>query len=111
MSIIIEGMEMPKDGRLLISIHSDGCVYQSVYDMGFEKVDCAKAKELPPHGRLKDADALIDMINQSITEQEKVYNSIKEDPIGKHGMWIDIMHDKRIISILEDAPTIIEAEE
>ena len=88
MSIIIHGMDMPKDGRLLISIHSDGCVYRSVYDMGFEKVDCAKAEELPPHGRLIDADALID-------------NCMKED-----GFLAEMLFRK-----VSNAPTIIEAEE
>jgi hypothetical protein len=68
-------------------------------------------EELRPHGRLIDADELIEQINQSIAEQEKVFDSIKEDPIGKQSVWVDIMHDERIVRILRDAPTIIEAEE
>lgn len=86
MSILIKGMKMSKDGRLLISIHPDGCVYRSVYDMGFEKVDCVKAKELPPHGRLIDADAL----------------KVMMPTIGDEYLYAREM--------IEEAPTIIEEE-
>lgn len=89
MSILIKGMEMPKDGRLLISIHPDGCVYRSVYDMGFEKMDHAAAKELLSHGRLIDADALLnDKGVAQIIQSDKFYHE----------------------AAIQYAPTIVEAE-
>lgn len=80
------------------------------HEEGQRDADCPLG-ELPPHGRLIDADALVEQINQSIAEQEKVFDSIKEDPIGKQSVWVDIMHDERIVRILRNAPAIIEAEE
>ena len=93
MSLIIEGIEMPKDGRLLISIHSDGCVYRSVYDMGFEKVNSAKAKELPPHGSLIDTDTLKLTFSDGINEDGVLYVPFRD-----------------IAKSIENAPIIIEAE-
>lgn len=60
MSILIKGMEMPKDGRITLQIGADGAVYKVIscaiiaekYEKNLEVV------ELPPHGRLIDADAL-----------------------------------------------------
>lgn len=91
MSIIIKGVDMPKDGRLLISIHSDGSVYQSVYDMGFEKVDYAKAKELLPHGDLIDAE-----------EEMRLMQSYDYDTYDDYS---------RAFDMLANAPTIVEREE
>ena len=90
MSIIIKGMKMPKDGRLLISIHPDGCVYRSVYDMGFEKVDCAKAKELPLHGDLIDAE-----------EEMRLMQSSDYDTYDDYS---------RAFDMLDNAPIVIEEE-
>ena len=55
MSIIIKGMKMPKhDGEILcIEIYPDGTVCM---DMDLQCRKIAEAKELPPHGRLIDAE-------------------------------------------------------
>lgn len=105
-------MKLPKEGRITIEIGSDGAVYSvTKRDIWSEKYESDfPAYEIPPHGKLKDADALINTINQSVIEQERVFNSIK-DPMEKLSIRIDMMHDKRIVRILENAPTIIEAEE
>ena len=63
MSILIEGMEMPKDGFVTITVTHDGRVVgNSKKESGkFEYLyneDIAKAVPVPPHGRLIDADAL-----------------------------------------------------
>ena len=51
MSILIKGLEMPKDGcHHLVYIYADGTVLS-----GREH----KAVSVPPHGRLIDADALV----------------------------------------------------
>ena len=50
MSILIKGVEMPKDGELLcINIHPDGKVCINL-DLECEKV--GEAIPVPPHGRL-----------------------------------------------------------
>lgn len=55
MSVIIKGMEMPKDGeRLCIDIHPDGKVS---YNLDLKCKQVATAASIPPHGRLIDADA------------------------------------------------------
>ena len=54
MSILIKGMEMPTNGELLcINIYPDGKV---CIDLDLECKQIATAVELPPHGRLIDAD-------------------------------------------------------
>ena len=95
MSIIVKGMKMPKEGRLLVSIHSDGCVYQSVYDMGFEKVNQAVATELPPHGRIIDADAL---------HYSRIRMCHEDGTVGGYNAVV-------MSAEIKDAPTIIDVEE
>lgn len=64
MSLLINGMEMPKDGFITITVTSDGRVIgNSKKENGkFEYLgneDIAKAVSVPePHGRLIDADEL-----------------------------------------------------
>lgn len=52
MSILIEGMEMPKVGIKIITIYADGKV---LYDGDYIKAVSVQE----PHGRLIDADALL----------------------------------------------------
>lgn len=67
MSILIKGMEMPKQGRVTLQIGADGAVYvvnkceitAEKYEKNFEVL------EVPPHGRLIDADALMKSINDA----------------------------------------------
>ena len=61
MSILIKGMEMPKEKKITLTIFPDGRVYENHGERlwGHGK-DCIpwKAVPVPPHGRLIDADAL-----------------------------------------------------
>lgn len=84
--IIIKGMEMPKDGRIIIQIGSDGAVYfvEKCTIMAEKYEKSSHAIQLPPHGRLGDLDALQD-------EFKKFHD-------GKRSMLIDT------------APTIVPAE-
>lgn len=98
MSILIKGMEMPKkalnihdkpiDTETIISIKSDGSVRWMRGGFEYVSMPEAKAYELPPHGRLIDADALM--------------SEIKDFPYGYRGM---------IANTVANMPTIIEAEE
>ena len=92
MSILIKGMEMPKrclDCPFLITRDNDDCILQSdETNAKFEGWDDMKAScpliELPPHGRLIDADAIQD------------YNV---ETFGQR------------LLIIDTAPTVIEAED
>ena len=57
MSIIIEGIKMPKEGNYeaRLNVNRDGTALLFLYG------ECGghAAKEIPPHGRLIDADALM----------------------------------------------------
>ena len=92
MGIYINGMEMPKEGTVMV-VDSTGQVWINQWPTrGYTRIDKVKAVELPPHGRLKDADALIvDLMDR-----------------GVEGLQMDDWYE--IQQSVEDAPTIIEAE-
>ena len=83
MSILIKGMEMPMErGSFTLTIKYNGMVLDT--ETG---IQVAEAHELPPHGRLIDADAL-----------EAEFDKL-------------IVHDNWYYNALHHAPTIIPAEE
>lgn len=95
MSIIIKGMEMPKEGFVELAVHWDGLVQQTGQTQRIDGKDYYspyigvrpteyEAIELPPHGRLIDGDKLAAQC---------------DDP--HWCVWL---------SEILDAPTIIEAE-
>ena len=60
MSILIKGMEMPKDEEMLcINIYPDGKV---CINLDLECKRIANAVPVPPHGRLIDADEYVPCI-------------------------------------------------
>lgn len=69
MSIIIEGIKMPKEGNYSarLNVCRDGTALLFLYG------ECGghEAKELPPHGRLIDADALIRKAEDVISYDDK----------------------------------------
>lgn len=94
MSVLLMGMELPKDGFITITVTSDGRVVgNSKKENGkfeyLDNEDIAKAVPVPEHGRLIDADALI--------EQCHGHNS-------QRTIWGEIEY------LVDDAPTIISAE-
>lgn len=59
MSVLIKGMEMPKDGTYnIVYIYSDGRVSMPFWGKGMRIVSGITAVPVPPHGRLIDADKL-----------------------------------------------------
>ena len=93
MSVILKGIDMPKDGKsICITIWSDGIVYARDVEED-ETIDAeAEAIQIPKgHGRLIDASELI-----------KSY--MRGTKTG-----IDDFYDT--IDIIDNAPTILEAEE
>ena len=82
MGVYIKGMEMPKNIGVSVTIYPDGRVIRY---LGYgAKEQLGTAVSVPPHGRLKDADAL----------------TFEDDYYG----W----RDKKVVKA---APTIIPAEE
>lgn len=93
MSILIKGMEMPKNGETItITICDDGVVFEEWKEPG----SVFKAISVQPHGRLCDLDALI----KSLELELKRHNS-KQFTAN----WNDAC-----LCVLE-APVVIEAEE
>ena len=98
MSILIKGMEMPKDGELLcINIHPDGKVCINL-DLECEKV--GEAVPVPAHGRLGDLDEL----ERDFREDAKGPWNMRAMPMN----WADAFEE--VADIVADAPTIISAE-
>lgn len=88
MSIILEGIDMPKDGdRIYLLIEGDKC---------FNALDpiqtLAEAIQIPtPHGRLIDVDELL--------------SHLSKDPL------FDLVERYGVSGVIESRPTILEAEE
>lgn len=96
MSILIKGMEMPKDGDVLtVKKDVDGKIYiKQSRTLGYS----AELIELPPHGRLIDADSLKETLDYYIREAGW------SDEINEALTWV---RDE----FIDHEPTIIEAEE
>lgn len=95
MSILITGMEMPKEGSaLVLVIHPDGAIttVTSGKDLPY------KAVPVPPHGRLIDADALLKRIAMAKTDQPEIADVYDEEA-------------EEVEAWLSYAPTIIPAED
>lgn len=95
MSILIRGMEIPTGERPVhIEIHRDGTVLQWKFGESDEII--GTAVEVPPHGKLIDKDKLLSQFREMSLDDL----SLAEDFI-EHG----------VDDVIDDAPTIIEAEE
>lgn len=95
MSILIKGIEMPKDDELLcINIKSNGDVY---YNLDLNVNTIANAIRVPPHGRLIDADKF-----------ERIKYEIPIKPANySRGFGEGVMFVQKLIM---DAPTIIPSD-
>lgn len=94
MSVVIRGMEMPKDRGVFVCVLPDGtAIIQG------DKLVQTSAVEVEPHGRLIDADELA----KEIQSLQKYRFSI-EDP--------EIFVSRRaVMQAISDNPTVIEVEE
>lgn len=103
MSVLIKGMEMPTscdECRLFVDY---GCVPQNqwVNEEGTNKrLDNCPLIELPPHGRLIDADALID----------DGWLLVKSRPYIEYTPTAICYDSNMVTKRIADVPTILEAE-
>ena len=96
MSILIKGMDMPKDGGLLcVNIYPDGKVCINL-DLDCKRI--ATAFPVPPHGRLIDANKI------GLTDFEIILCQKKKGNPFKNALEI-------LLEKIESAPNIIQAEE
>ena len=92
--LLIKGMEMPKKELILI-LFPDGKVATEEYEIGAK----AKAVEVPaPHGRLIDADAVIDLVMQYCPDDDGMCSKAGADL-------------RELLDEIENLPTVIPAEE
>lgn len=104
MSVLIKGMEMPETCEkcgmhVAMILFSDGKIGHCMLLKGrADKRNCPLV-EIPPHGRLIDADALYDYMC-------KTHDKWREDPQAH--MSINPFTDDETMALY--APTIIEAE-
>lgn len=102
MDILIKNMEMPKgDIPLVLIINSDGSVDEIDGSDEINATD-AKAIEIPPHGRLIDADVLI----KRNRESKGLLEEFKGDPTLVNVGYKSVIWE---IKDLENAPTVLEA--
>ena len=95
MSIFIRGMELPKPGAYTceLGVLDDNTAVLTIYTPVSEPQKSYTLVPVPPHGRLIDAD--------SLAKDDWYLNRYVSD---SNGCWIENM-------TLEDAPTIIPADE
>ena len=106
--IFIKGMEMPRIGKITLDIYPNGDVFEK---RGIERIGYAKATELPPHGRLIDADEFITELRTTINKVllgSLLHNifvndeAVKQDTLDGINFVLDRLEN--------EAPTILEAD-
>lgn len=118
MSIIIKGLNLPKEElnqeRLTITIWANGCVTNDgdwvrnedgTYRKEYWNYEQFSAVELPPHGRLIDADELrgwYDYHSYDVDEDD----FLTEEKFDKLTVTTAVVRQN-----IDDAPTIIEADD
>ena len=90
--ILIRGMEMPKDGYIDVRLFPDGLAYIQTGEPPYYRA--FGAIELPPHGRLIDADA-------TLLEAKRISGPMTGDGWSNWGVY----------ALIERQPTVIPAEE
>lgn len=111
MAVLIKGMEMPTDefGSMIVAIRPDGMVE--------DVMGCyvGKVVPVPPHGRLIDADALVEDLKRQCEEVFKI------DAVSPDDFWItrDHAYNERLwktwcesfFEYLKERDTVISASE
>lgn len=117
MGVYIKGMEMPKKGSwVTLRVFPDGqCFLYSWCGNDIDFMEHLTAVPVPPHGRLIDADALVEDLQRQCEEVFKI------DAVSPDDFWItrDHAYNERLwktwcesfYKYLESRPTVIRASE
>jgi hypothetical protein len=99
MSVLIKGMEMPKEGNWRsIRIYPDGTIGRPIGFGDYALVEGAKAVPVPPHGRLGDLDELYASLEKWLIQNRHSMTEATR-------VWI-----RGVLEGIAAAPTIIPAE-
>ena len=101
MSVIIKGLTLPEEGQAkTITIYPDGTVCEPNWQWDTELLVGVRAEQLPPHGRLIDADIL-----------EAYCEEMVEDSYSARTATIWDQAYQTFLVDLQTADTVLEAEE
>lgn len=102
MSVLIKGMEMPTNDDMAptaVWVFPNG--YAIVFKDNGNEQQKTQAVPVPPHGRLIDAEALIDAIIAKYIRHER----------NRELVFAVVEIKQDLVDIINELPTIIEAEE
>lgn len=97
MGVYIKGMKMPRQGRVTLQIGADGAVYiVDKYEIIVEKYEKNfEAFEVPPNGRLIDADAVErNLVKMQMAQKDTVAHGIRKSRAVVRDMATIIPADK-----------------
>lgn len=95
MDSLIKGVRLPKKNEVLwLAVASDGTVKE-----GYGQIPYTKAIEIPEHGRLIDADLAIKNLDKYYCKECDNWNGVRCKTCDHY--WA--------MQVLEDAPTVLEA--
>ena len=107
MSILIDGMDMPTEGGTIIVYKIRG----NYFAARAGKDELFPFVPVSPHGRLIDADALIEDLKYDVELDAVALDSMETVGDERRKIQDDKDFKQNCIFWIEDAPTIIEAEE
>ena len=110
MSILIKGADMSPDHIQCITVFPEGFAVVEEYDMlvPIKTTKCEVASVPTPHGRLIDADAVKKPIAATYYSQDEKDKAPRDDIPWMNGCNTKV---KEVCWMIDDAPTVIEAEE
>ena len=106
MSILIKGMEMPKDGYIDVRVFAEGHANIATGEPPFYKE--MPAIEMPPHGRLIDADVLVNEYEGDNKALKQRINDFPQAVENNKKLLSAIDFRRGFIWVLNHSLTIIE---
>lgn len=97
MSILIKGIEMPKNCWDCFACHDGWCIINQKIEGHRTVTHSCPLIEVPPHGDLIDVDALLNMIESAKQDDPEIADEYEDDR-------------RIVLDWLTAAPTIIESE-
>lgn len=100
MSILIKGIDLPKEGEVkVIDMYGDGSIFVG---NGTEYKMYPQAIQIPKGVRLIDANRLLNKYKKQLEALDVIFDTVRKGHYRT--VLVDICND------LEDAPTILESE-